>query len=132
MAGTWPSSLDEGLFFGRAGAIGGPSCAAGSGSVSIALPMKPRRLHPLLLAFALLLTQWLSFAHALEHPALAQDKACAVCAIGINLDGGAPLPASPAVAAAPAHEAPLAVAAVTLVTAPRALPRARGPPQLLA
>ena len=90
--------------------------------------MRNRRMPTLLLALALLLTQWLSFAHALEHPALAQDKACSVCVLGMNLDGGAPLPASPAVAhwiAPDASSAPLQLHAgvATPLTA-----RARAPP----
>lgn len=56
-----------------------------------------RRLSPLLLGLALLLTQWLSYAHAIEHPALQQDKACAVCILGANLDSGAPLMQAPTI-----------------------------------
>lgn len=90
--------------------------------------MRTRRMPTLLLALALLLTQWLSFAHALEHPALAQDKACSVCVLGMNLDGGAPLPASPAVAHWVATDA--ASAPLTLhdgVSTPRTT-HARAPP----
>ena len=94
--------------------------------------MRTRRLPHLLLAFALLLTQWLSFAHALEHPALSQEKACSICALGINIDGGAPLPASPAVAHWHASEAPSRSVETRAVSAIPPATRARAPPFSLA
>lgn len=94
--------------------------------------MRSRRLPHLLLALALLLTQWLSFAHALEHPALSQDKACSVCVLGLNLDGGAPLPASPAVLHWAPGAAPAAIATVAAVRRPPPTTRARAPPLVLA
>jgi len=94
--------------------------------------MRTRRLPSLLLGLALLLTQWLSFAHALEHPALSQDKACSVCILGLNIDGGAPLPASPGLILGAAHEAPAELAVASLVSATPPATRARAPPLFLA
>ncbi|WP_428310859.1 hypothetical protein [Hydrocarboniphaga sp.] len=94
--------------------------------------MRTRRLPHLLLALALLLTQWLSFAHALEHPALSAEKACSICALGINIDGGAPLPASPAVAHWQPSEAPRSSIDTRVVSAIPPETRARAPPQTLA
>jgi hypothetical protein len=94
--------------------------------------MRTRRLPSLLLGLALLLTQWLSFAHALEHPALSPDKTCSICVLGLNIDSGAPLPASPAVPHWIAPEAPADVAETGIVTAVPPTARARAPPLSLA
>lgn len=94
--------------------------------------MRTRRLPTLLLGLALLLTQWLSFAHALEHPALSPEKTCSICVLGLNIDGGAPLPASPAVAHWLASEAPGSSVEVSVIAAKPPTTRARAPPQILA
>ena len=91
-----------------------------------------RRLPPFLLLFALLLTQWLSVAHALEHPALEPDKACAICLFDAGLDSAAPLPAAPVIAHSFGIEAPLAITATPIAELQRARPRARAPPSFLA
>jgi hypothetical protein len=93
--------------------------------------MRTRRIPTLLLGLALLLTQWLSFAHALEHPALSADKTCSICALGINIDGGAPLPASPAVAHWHPSEAPSSSLETRVVSATPPTTRARAPPHSL-
>ncbi len=86
------------------------------------------RLPSLALGLALLLTQWLTFAHALEHPALRTDKACAVCIVGIHLDSGAPLPQMPSLALAPQLQTfALTPAPVTAGCRPTTA-RARAPP----
>ena len=91
-----------------------------------------RRLPPFLLLFALLLTQWLSVAHALEHPALEPEKACAICLFDSGLDSAAPLPTTPLVAHSFGIEAPRAITAGTIAELQRARPRARAPPSFLA
>ncbi|WP_341921649.1 hypothetical protein [Hydrocarboniphaga effusa] len=90
-----------------------------------------RRLPHCLLLFALLLTQWLSVAHALEHPALEPEKACAICSFDAGLDSAAPLPAAPVIAHSLSIEAPVAIAATPSAERRRARPRARAPPSIL-
>ncbi|MDB5972143.1 MAG: hypothetical protein JWQ90_4593 [Hydrocarboniphaga sp.] len=90
--------------------------------------IRARRLRAALLGCALLLTQWLTFAHAVEHPALSQDKACAVCVMGLNLDGGMPLPALPTIAYWFPTELPPPQAAADAASAGLPTARARGPP----
>ncbi len=90
--------------------------------------MRFRRLHPWLLLLALLSTQWLAVAHAIEHPALSAEKSCSICVLDAEIDSGAPLPASPAIAHWFGHEAPQAIVATVVPHAFDARPRARGPP----
>ena len=90
-----------------------------------------RRLSPLLLGLALLFTQWLSFAHALEHPALAPDKACAVCILGINLDSGVPLSQAPAPSLLPATYFLASISAPVAQGRCPTTARARAPPRSL-
>lgn len=49
-----------------------------------------------LLILALALSQWLVLAHALQHPALAQDQSCQICQHAQGLDSAAVLPPAPA------------------------------------
>ena len=91
-----------------------------------------RRLPQCLLLFALLLTQWLSVAHALEHPALSPEKACAICLFDSGLDSAAPLPIAPVIAQSFSIEAPVATTATSVAELQRARPRARAPPSILA
>lgn len=64
-------------------------------------------LHTLLLACALLLSQWLAIAHDYQHPVLAGDETCQVCLHGPGFQGG---PAAAPVLASTwlTSEAPLA------------------------
>ena len=80
-----------------------------------------------ILGVALLLGQWLTVAHAVEHPALSTETVCQICLHG-QLDSGALAPrlaALPAFVAVP-FEAPVAVAAVPHRSP--SLYRARAPP----
>lgn len=94
--------------------------------------MLRRHLRPLLLLFALLSMQWLAIAHALEHPAAAPEKVCSICVLGIGIDGGAPLPASPTVAHWLDSEAPDEPALAAPARVGLRLARARAPPLLTA
>lgn len=86
-----------------------------------------------LLIMALALGQWLVLAHALQHPALAQDQACQLCLHAPALDGGAVPPPPPALTALPPPPNE-----TTALVARRPLPAAgcrhpiRGPPTLSA
>jgi hypothetical protein len=90
--------------------------------------MRSTLLRKSLLIIALALSQWLVAAHALQHPALAQDQACQICLHAQGLDSGAvaALPA-PALSFLPSREqpterepalAPVSVAAYYPIRAP--------------
>jgi hypothetical protein len=85
--------------------------------------------HSLLLALALLLGQWLAFAHELQHPALGSDVDCQLCVHAHNLASGAPAHAATPEFARHAQEAPPAAAPVVIVAAQRRLHPIRGPPE---
>lgn len=90
--------------------------------------MRPPPFRLLLLILALVLGQWLALAHAFEHPALAADDGCQICAQH-GLDGAAlaPQPAAlrvPGVAATPGLSSPQHPAFRFT-----AIHRIRGPPQ---
>lgn len=91
-----------------------------------------RRLPQFLLLFALLLTQWLSVAHAFEHPALSSDQNCAICLFDAGLDSAAPLPAAAVITHSFGVEAPVAIGTTSVAELQRARPRARAPPSFLA
>ena len=55
------------------------------------LTMRTHRLQSGLLLLALLIGQWLSFAHHFQHPAALTEAPCALCVHAPGLDGGAPL-----------------------------------------
>lgn len=82
----------------------------------------------LLLALVLLLGQWLTLAHAFEHPALAQDAACQFCVHAQGHEGALlkAVPSSPVLAGT--TEAPAAACiSAPQQTAPTAYD-IRGPP----
>lgn len=82
----------------------------------------------LILALALLLGQWLAFAHALQHPALLDDPACALCVHAQSLGSGA-LAAAPTAPSLPvANERPRAPRARVLAFVSRSIHPIRGPP----
>lgn len=95
--------------------------------------MRLRRSHSLLLVLALLLGQWLTFAHGLEHSALSSHVDCVACAHANHLGNGA----KPASTALPdfghlSQEAPQSVLPpLVAVATPRGQP-IRGPPGLQA
>lgn len=86
----------------------------------------------MLFALALILGQWLTLAHASEHPALSTEKAgCELCLHVHQLGAAAPAPGVAQVAIA-AHEAPAAtIPAATPTPSLRHYP-IRGPPRLSA
>lgn len=84
-----------------------------------------------LLALVLILGQWLTVAHSLQHAAPSDDGgelSCALCLHGQRLDhAAAPTVATPVVA--PAWQAPSVALRATPCLAPHAvLPPACGPP----
>jgi hypothetical protein len=89
------------------------------------------RLRNAILGVALLLGQWLTLAHAIEHPALSPEQVCQICLHGQGLDSGAIAPTAVALPEfhAVAVDAPLLVAAVPLRHTARY--RARAPPVVL-
>lgn len=90
-----------------------------------------RTRHSVLLALALLLGQWLAFAHELQHPALGGDVDCQLCVHAQNLASGA-APASGGLPALKASaEAPQAPDLAPPATRAAALIRIRGPPSTL-
>ena len=85
------------------------------------------------MVLALVLSQWLTFAHAFQHPALnAADQSCEICLYAQGLDSGAVLIASQIPVPPPAHEAPLAAALPFVPTRSTYRYPIRGPPNLLA
>lgn len=94
--------------------------------------MRIRRLHEVLMVLALVLGQWLTLAHAFQHPALsAADFQCQICLHAQGLDSGAaPTPLQPASLAA-AQEAPQRTAAPFFPTLAQAYYPIRAPPILL-
>ncbi|WP_162932513.1 hypothetical protein [Solimonas sp. K1W22B-7] len=94
--------------------------------------MRLRPRHSILLALALLLGQWLSFAHQLQHPALNGDVDCEFCVHAQNLASGAPAAGSAAPQFAATQEAPGVLAVAVAASRPAALIRIRGPPMTLA
>ncbi len=91
-----------------------------------------RTRHSVLLALALLLGQWLSFAHQLQHPALSGDVDCEFCVHAQNLASGAAAAGSSAPQFAATQEAPGSLAIAAPASRPVALIRIRGPPLTLA
>lgn len=83
------------------------------------------------LILALVISQWLVFAHAVSHPALALDPNCQVCVHASGLDSGALARTPPALPQAAAIEAPQPALVRAAVAAPRNHPRIRGPPKSL-
>lgn len=93
--------------------------------------MSLRRLRPHLLLLAVLLGQWLGFAHASQHEVLEPgDAVCAYCVSGI---GSAPPPAQSLafVLADVRAEAPCAPVASRADSTRFSLHRNRGPPSPL-
>lgn len=88
-------------------------------------------LRALLIAAALLSMQWLGVAHALEHSPLAPEKVCSLCTLGVHLDSGVPLPASPPVPHWLAAQPIAAAIGVVESNAVAGRPHARGPPSSL-
>ncbi|MFA5939074.1 MAG: hypothetical protein WC809_06935 [Sinimarinibacterium sp.] len=83
------------------------------------------------LILALVISQWLVFAHAVSHPALALDPNCQVCVHAPGLDTGA-LASTPAALPQPAAvESPQRAVACITAAAPRNHTRIRGPPKSL-
>ncbi|PPE75939.1 hypothetical protein C3942_03395 [Solimonas fluminis] len=91
--------------------------------------MRVRTHHSLLLALALLLGQWLAFAHELQHPALGADVDCQLCVHAHNLASGAPAAAAAQAFAQYTQESPAAATPVAVVAAQRRLHPIRGPPE---
>ena len=95
--------------------------------------MQIKQRHSLVLVLALLLGQWLTFAHGLEHPALSVHADCGACVHVHHLGSGA----QQAATVLPdfgqrAHEAPdSALPPFITVAALRGQP-IRGPPGLQA
>ncbi|HSW13411.1 MAG TPA: hypothetical protein VLI06_11265 [Solimonas sp.] len=93
--------------------------------------MRSRFRHSLILALVLLLGQWLSFAHEIQHPALDSDVDCQLCVHAQNLASGAAPTASGLPVLAATTEAPLSLAAPAPKARAAAQTRIRGPPSLL-
>lgn len=89
--------------------------------------MKPLRARVLLLLAAVLIGQWLSFAHASQHNALEPDRSlCAYCVSDIGSGGTAAAPSLPVLAALPEIPAVFATGAMSGLALSQ--PRNRGPP----
>lgn len=90
--------------------------------------MRLRHFRLLLLTFALVIGQWLTLAHAFEHPALAGDDSCQIC-VQHGLEGTALAPQVAAPQLPGVTEAPV----VSVVERPAfhlaRIHRIRGPPQ---
>lgn len=87
----------------------------------------------LALALALIMGQWLSLVHGLQHPATLADADCTVCIHISQLGSGAPSFANTAPSLSPfSHETPLALSTQPVLTAPFFSHLIRGPPGLLA
>ncbi|MBI2383094.1 MAG: hypothetical protein HYV18_03370 [Gammaproteobacteria bacterium] len=89
--------------------------------------MRRTHLRPLLLLLALTLGQWLSFAHAAQHPALAVDQPCPVCLHAQGLDGALP-PAKPVLPAISGAARPVPPPPRRAAVAPLRRCTIRGPP----
>jgi hypothetical protein len=88
-----------------------------------------QRLRSLLFVLALLLAQWLSFAHALDHAGPLPERDCGLCVAALDL--GSVVPVTP-ISAAPLWlhvEAPQSPLAVNAAPAPSPTRRARAPPR---
>ncbi|SEP90164.1 hypothetical protein SAMN04488038_102151 [Solimonas aquatica] len=86
------------------------------------------RHRPWLLALALMLGQWLVFAHGLQHPALADDPACSLCVHAQQLGSGTLSAAPQLPLLALRQEAPDVPAALPSSSAVHQVYQARGPP----
>lgn len=94
--------------------------------------MQTRSRQSLILALALLLGQWLTFAHDWQHPAAAADVNCQICLHAPNLSTGAPPAGGIALALTATTEAPQALAVSGIRPRAVARIRIRGPPANLA
>lgn len=90
--------------------------------------LRPLRHHAWLLALALMLGQWLVFAHGLQHSALADDPACSLCVHAQQLGSGAPSAAPGLPSLAFQQEAPAQAGTVSALSTPHQAYQARGPP----
>lgn len=95
--------------------------------------LSANRLRNAVLLLALVLGQWLTFAHAQQHPAFgAAEKACVYCVHAPGLDAGAATPAPALAAERPArHETPLAPRPAAARTILFSAAPIRGPPAFL-
>ncbi|WP_428310499.1 hypothetical protein [Hydrocarboniphaga sp.] len=87
------------------------------------------RLQSVLLVLALLLAQWLSFAHSLDHAGPLPEHDCGLCVAAMDLDTVVPVAAMSAATLWLGVEAPPALLAISAAPAPSPLQRARAPPE---
>ncbi len=92
-------------------------------------PVRIRTRQSLLLVMALLLGQWLAFAHDSLHPAIGADVHCQLCAHVQSLASGLPASNTQVSFVAFAHEAPQAAVALVTYASPRRACPIRGPPE---
>lgn len=85
----------------------------------------------LALILALVISQWLVFAHAVSHPALALDANCQVCVHASGIDTGALAHTPATLPQAAGVEAPQPLLVGNAVAAARYPTRIRGPPKSL-
>ncbi len=100
----------------------------------VSASMRHPALQKSLLILALVLGQWLGFAHGFKHVDAAPAEApCEMCLYAHGLDDALP-PSAPATLARPGavHEAPAAKAIACVVRLAAAAHPIRGPPVLLA
>ncbi|MEQ1439490.1 hypothetical protein AAG565_09005 [Fontimonas sp. SYSU GA230001] len=84
------------------------------------------------LILALVISQWLVFAHAVSHPALTLDANCQFCIHAPGLDSGALAGTPAALPQAAAVETPQPAVVRAAAIAPQQRIRIRGPPSILA
>lgn len=84
-----------------------------------------------LLILALVLGQWLGFAHGFKHAGLAAtETVCEMCVAAHGLDDALPAAEPPRFEPATAHESPTVSAFVSTSAQARLDPPIRGPPVL--
>lgn len=95
--------------------------------------MRKPLLQKTLLILALVLGQWLGFAHGFKHSGLAAtETVCEMCVAAHGLDDALPASEPPRFKPAASHEVPAAVVFVSTGSQARVDPPIRGPPALAA
>lgn len=84
-----------------------------------------------LVLLALVLSQWLMFAHVVHHAALESQETCQIC-LHAPLNAGATAPDLPTLAAFTQQEAPHSAPAISPLARVFRYTPIRGPPALLA